>query len=126
MFYVNDTEADILGRYCADGKGALAISHKHGFRSVYCTAKVLRSDIIASLAAWSGCHLFTRTDDVFYANENFAAIHASSDGKREIRFKHPCSPYEVYERRFYGNNVSSIEVEMNLGETRMWSLAGAF
>lgn len=126
VFYIDDTDADMIGRYCADGKGALAISNKHGFRSVYCTAKVLRSDILASLAAWSGCHLFTRTDDVLYANENFAAIHANSDGRREIYFKRPCSPYEVYEHRFYGKNVSSIEVEMNLGETRMWSLSGTF
>lgn len=37
-------------------------------------------------------------------------------------------PYglEVYERRFYSHNVTSIEVEMKLGETKLWSLAGAF
>ncbi len=126
VFFVDDPEAEIIGRYCSDGKVALAVSYKHGFPSVYCTAQVLRSDLLASLAEWSGCHLFTRTDDVLYANENFAAVHANSDGRREIRFKRPCSPYEVYERRFYGHNVSSIEVEMKLGETKMWSLAGAF
>lgn len=126
VFYIDDPEADILGRFCSDEKPALAVSYRHGFPSVYCTAKVLRSELLASLAKWSGCHIYTGSDDVLYANENFVAIHASSDGKRVIHFKRPCSPFEVYERRFYGHNVTSIEVEMTLGETRMWSLAGAF
>lgn len=54
------------------------------------------------------------------------AVHASGDGRRTIRFKRPCSPYEVYEKRFYGHGVDRIEVDMTLGQTLMWSLAGAF
>ncbi len=126
MIYIDDPDAEVIGRYSSDEKGALAISYRHGFPSILCTVKVLRSDLLASLAAWSGCHVYTTSEDVLFANENFVAIHASYDGKREIQFKRPCSPFEVYERRFYGNNVTKIEVEMKLGETKMWSLAGAF
>lgn len=126
LFYIDDPVAEVLGRYCSDGKAALAVSYRHGFPSVYCAAKVLRSELLASLAKWSGCHIYTTSDDVLFANENFVSINASCDGKRIIRFKRPCSPYEVYERRYYGHNVTEIEVKLSLGETKMWSLAGAF
>lgn len=122
-FYIDDAEAVVLGRYCHNGKPAMALSEKNGFRSVYCTAQVLRSDMLASLASWAGCHLFSHTDDVLYANESFVCIHAADDGRRTVYFKKPCSPYEVYEKRSYGENITSVEVDMKLGETKMWCVA---
>ena len=123
-FYIDDPQATVLGRFCSSGLPALAISERDGVRSLYCAAPVMRSDLIASIAAFAGCHLFLDGDDVLYANESFVAIHAKDDGRRTIRFKRPCSPYEVYERRFYGHDVESIDVDMTLGQTLMWSLAG--
>lgn len=123
-FYIDDPEATILGRYCCDGRPAMAMTEHTGFKSIYCAAHVLRSDMLASIANYAGCHLFTQTDDVLYANENFVAIHASSDGHKTIRFKEVCSPFEVYECRYYGKNVNEIELDMKLGETKMWSLSG--
>ncbi len=123
-FYVDDQRATVLGRYCCDGRPALAFVETNGVKSVYCATATLRSDLLASIAAWSGCHIYTTSDDVLFANESFVAVHASSDGKRTIRFKRKCSPYEVYERRFYGRDVDRIEVDMKLGETRTWQVSG--
>ena len=65
-----------------------------------------------------------RGDDVLYANESFVTVHASEDGVKRLYFKKPCSPFEVYEKQFYGENVTFLDVEMRLGETKMFSLAG--
>lgn len=119
-FYIDDPEAEILGHYCNNGKVAFGLKRYKGFTSVYCTAQILRSELLASLAEYSGCHLYTHNDDCLYANENFVTIHAKDTGHRTIYFKQPCSPYEVYEKRYYGNNVSQIEVDMRLGETLMF------
>ena len=59
---------------------------------------------------------------MLYANENFLAIHASYSGKRTINFKKPCSPFEVYEEKYYARNVESLELDMKLGETKMFLL----
>ncbi len=123
-FEIDDPDATVLGRYCHNGRAALAMTEKNGFASVYCATQVLRSDLIASLAEWAGCHLYLHGDDVLYANENFVCVHAKDDGVRRVYFKRPCSPYEVYEKRFYGHNVDHIDVDMRLGDTLMWSLAG--
>ena len=60
-----------------------------------------------------------------YANENFVTVHAKDTGRKTIFFKQPCSPYEVYEKRFYGRHVTRIEVEMRLGETKMFCISPA-
>lgn len=123
-FTIEDENAVVLGRYCHNGLPAMAMTEQEGFRSIYCATQVVRSDLLASIAAWSGCHLFANAEDVLYANESFVCVHASSDGKKTIRFKKPCSPFEVYEKKYYGQNVTEIEVEMKLGQTLMWSVAG--
>ena len=125
-FCVDDPQATVLGRYCHSGECAMALTEKDGFTSIYCAAQVLRSDLIASLAAYAGCHLYSHSDDVLYANRHFVAVHAQDDGRRTIYFPGPCSPFEVYERRYYGHGVTKIEVDMTLGETKMWSLSGEF
>ena len=61
-------------------------------------------------------------DDVLFANKNFVTIHASSSGKKVIRFKEECSPFELYEEKYYGTNVKEIEFDMNFGETKMFYL----
>ena len=104
----------------------MALKKQDGFTSIYCTAQVISSDLLASLADYAGCHLFLHGDDVLYANESFVAIHASSDGEKTIRFKAPCSPFEVYEKRSYGQAVDQITVNMQRGETLMWYLGGEF
>lgn len=121
-FHVEDPRAKALGRYCNDGKVALASVKADGFTSVYCGAAVMRSDLLASIARAAGCHVYNEKDDVLYANERYVTVHAKDDGPRTIRFKRPCSPYEVYERKSYGKGVTEITVDMELGDTLMWRL----
>ena len=123
-FFIDDPDATVLGRYCCNELPAMAMVEKDGAKSIYCAAQLIQADLLASIAAFSGCHLFAQSGDVLYANENFVAIHAKDDGPRTIHFKRPCSPYEVYEKRFYGHDTDSITVEMKLGQTLMWSTAG--
>ncbi len=123
VFYIREEAGvEILGRYCLNGKPAMAMTSYKGFCSVYCAAAVARSEIVASLAKWAGCHLYSRDDDVLYANDHFVTIHAKDDGKRTIHFPAPCSPFEVYERVYYGRNITELTVDMQLGDTKMWSV----
>ena len=122
-FAIKETDGvEVLGRYCADGKVAYALKEQDGFVSAYCTTQVIRNDLIASLAKYAGCHIYTESEDIFFANENFACLHASYTGKRRITFKKPCTPTEVYEKKAYGENVEYIDLDMKLGETKMFYL----
>ena len=60
--------------------------------------------------------------DVLYANRNFVTrLHK---GVHTLYFKEPCSPYEVYEKRYYGHNVTKLEIPLRIGDTLMFSLKG--
>lgn len=122
-FCIRENGAEILGRYLINGKGALAIREYKGFTSVYCAAPILRAELIASLAEYSGCHLFTHTDDCLYANENFVSIHSNHSGERTLFFKRACHPFEIYEKRFYGHNVTQITIDLNPGDTRTFCIS---
>ena len=119
-FYVDDSSATVLGRYCSDGKAAFAMKDVGGAKSVFCAAQVVQHDLLAAIAGMAGCHIYSRHGDVVYANENFVAIHAKDDGRRTIHFKRKCSPCEVYENKCYGRDVGSITVDMKRGQTLMW------
>lgn len=123
-FLVDDPEAVVLGRFLGNGGPAMALKELDGFTSIFCSTQILQSDLLASIAKYAGVHLFSARDDVLFANENFVTVHAADDGVRTIVFKEPCSPYEVYEKRYYGHMVTEISLDMTLGETKMWSLFG--
>ncbi|GEM_PF-301698 len=123
-FYIEDESAEVLGRYCMDGKAALAMKDDGGYVSVYCAAQFLRSEVLQSLAENAGVHLFVKTDDHICANENFVMIHAGYSGKHTIYFKNSCTPFEVFEKKVYAENVTEITVDMKYGETKMFSLHG--
>ena len=106
------------------GVPAYGLKEMDGWTSVYCAPQILRSELLASLAEYAGCHLYNKDDDVLYSNQNFVTIHAAYKGKHTLYFKETVSPYEVYEEQYYGHNVTSIELEMRMGDTKMFSLKG--
>ena len=120
-FYIDDPEAEVLGRYAATDLPALAMKKQPGgFISVYCAPQILRSELIASFAQYAGCHLYNTQDDVIYANTHFVTIHAAFTGTHTLRFPKPCNPFEVYEEKSYGENVEEIELFLHLGDTKMF------
>lgn len=123
-FYIDDPQAQVLGTYCEIGLPAYALKEMDGWTSVYCAPQILRAELLASLAEYAGCHLYNKDDDIIYANQNFVTIHAAYKGKHTLYFKEPCSPWEVYEKRYYGHNVTKLELDMRLGDTLMFSLRG--
>lgn len=122
-FRIVDPRAKVLGRFCSDRSVALAAVMTNGVKSVYCATPTVQWDLLAGLARVSGVHLFATQGDVLYADENYVCLHATGDGVRTVTFKRPCSPYEVYERKAYGENVASLTVKMKHGETRTWRIA---
>lgn len=116
-FYPDDENATVLGYNCMNGLPAFAIKKYNGFTSVYHSSQILNHDVVRNIAEASGCHIYSHSSDVLYSSDNFITIHASSSGVKKLYFKECCSPFEVYEKRYYGKNVKELEVEMQTGDT---------
>jgi len=123
-FFIDDEDAVVLGKFGIGGKTAFAKKEMDGYTTYYCAAPFLRSEILQSVAEQAGVHLFVHNDDHIVANENFVMIHAKNTGKRKVYFKKPCSPFEVFEKKYYGKDVTEIEVEMRLGDTLLFCVNG--
>lgn len=122
LLYADDKDITILGTFCDSGKPALVYKESEGFGSFYCGSKYLSCDIIKEIARFAGCHIYSETDDVLYTGRNYITIHASETGKKKIIFREECTPYEVYENKVYGENITSLEFELIKGETKMFEL----
>ena len=120
-FYIDDEEAEILGRYAVNDWPAMALKKQPGgWTSVYCAPHILRSELLASLAEYAGCHLYNTDEDTLYANNQFVTLHSTYTGTHTLCFPKKCSPFEVYEGKTYGENVESIELFLHVGETKMF------
>ena len=87
-------------------------------------SKINTLEDLTSIPTTSKQDLQEHNDDFICANETFVSIHAKNTGKRNLYFKAPCSPYEVYEKKFYGENITQLELDMYLGQTLTFSVRG--
>lgn len=118
----DDKDAFVAAEFAGSNTPAVTIKEMDGWTSVLYGSKVITSDFIKEAARYAGCHIYSEGDDVLYANRGFVTIHASSTGEKTLCFPKICSPYELYEDKFYGKDVEKITFHMELGETKMFSI----
>ena len=117
-----DENAENLAYFLTTGIPAVTVKECDGFTSILHGSKYLKSDELREIARFAGCHIYSESDDTFYANKNFILHHAAESGKKTVKLPKRCSPYEVYEEKFYGKDVTEIEFDSYLGETKMFKL----
>lgn len=117
-----DKEAKNLAYFLTSGYPAVSMKETDGFTSILYGSKFINSDVVREIARFAGCHIYNDDDEVLYANRNYVTFHASSTGKKRLRFPEPISPYEVYEEKFYAHGVTELVFDAYLGETKMFRL----
>lgn len=122
LFYAEDENAENVAYFLTNGLPAVTVKECDGFRSVFCGSKILNAEIVRETARFAGCHIWCESEDVLYASDHYLCIHASSNGKKELIFKTPCSPYEVYEEKYYGENIFRLQIDMQKGQTLTFAL----
>ena len=122
MLYAKDEKATHLSYFLTSGFPAVSVKEMDGYTSVYYGSKSISSATLRELARFAGCHIYTESDEVIYPGRNFVTFHADRTGTKKIRFPRPVRVYEVYEEKCYGENVTEIEFEAYLGETKMFKV----
>lgn len=123
LIYTDDEDANVLAYFLDSKKPALTLKEQEGYTSIYSGSKYLSCDVIKEIARYAGCHIYSETDDVLYANRNYVTIHAASSGKKVITLPWCCNAYEVYEEKYYGKGTDRIEFELLKGETKMFRIS---
>ena len=116
----------IYPNFLTSRKPAVSVKKVKGaegeFTAIYWGSKTITAEEMREIAKYAGCHIFTDTGDVLYANRNYVTIHASETGVKTVRFPKKCTPTEVYDGRIFGYDVDEIEIDMETGETVMLRL----
>jgi len=122
VIYPDDKDATIIARYAMTNLPAVSIKENSGFTSVYYGAKYISAPFIREIARFAGCHIFEEEGNVLYANKSFITVHAAQTGRITLRFKEKCSPYELYEQKYYAENVTEITFDAKCGDTKMFKI----
>ena len=70
----------------------------------------------------SNVHLYVDSDDVISADARFLAISATEDGVKRVYLPTPTTLRDALDGRLLGENMTSLEVPMKKGETRLFTL----
>jgi len=124
FIYGDDPEVTVMARFAGNDMPAIVAREFGSWRSVYAFFKAVHSDIIRAVASYAGCHIYSESDDILYANQHFVTLHASTSGGKTIKLPKVSNPFEVYEHRFYGNNTRQIQFTSEKGETKTFYLHG--
>jgi len=122
--YGDDPQSIIMARFRANALPALIVRDFGSWRSIHACFKAIRANLLRAMARYAGCHIYSESDDILYANQHFVTFHASTSGEKTIKLPKVSNPFEVYERKFYGNNTRQIQFTLEKGETKTFYLHG--
>lgn len=121
-FWADDPEATVLARLESDGQPAIAVRDFGSWRSVYCASPAMTTGLLRGLVRYSGGHMYSTSDDVFYANRRFAMLHTVTRGPKEILLPEPCHVYNVLDGSEVARNAKVIRAELPAATTRIYRL----
>ena len=122
LITADDSTAETVAYFCDSGKPTLSVKDMGDYTAIYSGAKHLDNEVIRSIAAFAGCHIYCDSNDVFYANKNYITFHASKGGEKVIKLPVPMTATEVYEGKVYAENSSEIRFKIKRGETKMFRI----
>jgi hypothetical protein len=121
LFFAKDKAAKVLGRFTANNKPALVVKDMTTWTSVFVGSKVIASDLIRNIARAHGVHVYNDANDVFYANNDFVAIHPAEEGHRRIHLpKAARKVTEVFDDKVVAENADHFTVDVEFGTTKLY------
>jgi len=84
IFHSADTQATVLGVSNINNNPALVLKEQDGWNSIYSAVGAVPAKLLANIAEFAGCHLYSRQNDVVYAKESWLAVHFCNDGEKQL------------------------------------------
>lgn len=125
LFYVDDADAKAIGQYRETGKVSLAVKKSGNSSFIFCGSNSISGDLLSSIAAGAGVHLYSRTLDVIFAGAGFLSIHSRSGGRKEIRLERKSDVIDIFSGQVIARNADKFEFEMPALQTRVFFLGNA-
>jgi len=113
---VDASEGQALATY-ADGAGvAVAESVVDGVTTVYCAAAAMPPELLRNVARKAGAHVYCETNDAFYTDGAYLALHAATDGEKAVDLGAERKVTDVVTGEDLGT-MAQVRRQMKAGET---------
>jgi hypothetical protein len=120
LYCVNDSSAQVLGRYVGTQQAGLVWKDCGTYQLVYSGAPLLPPDLLRDLGRLAGAHVYCQSNDALYADGSFLGLHARTPGLKRITLPRPADVYDLINRQVVARQVSSFEVEMQGFDTALF------
>jgi hypothetical protein len=111
----------VLGSF-ENGAAALTLAEHDGWTSVFSASPGLPPGILRNLARRAGVHIYSETDDAFYAGRGLLALHAWEAGPKAIALPRPVRLREILGGESEERVTDRIGFEAEAFETRVYEL----
>ncbi|NLY01274.1 MAG: hypothetical protein GXY83_34725 [Rhodopirellula sp.] len=119
-FWVDDTEAVVLGRYIDGGEASLAARDFGAWRSVYVAIPgSLGPDLLHNIARWSDAYVASVPGDSIYTNGHLLCVHGVMGGRKQIALPHRATVMNELTGEVMAREATSITVDVPLQRT-LW------
>lgn len=121
ILYCTDSEAEKLAFY-ADGRCGLAIKKHKDWTSVWCGVPWIPAPLLREVCRDAGAHIYSETDDSFYAGRGFVTLHAKEAGEKRIVLPKQYRVNEILGGDLTAENTDAIAFSLKQFETRCFQL----
>ncbi|MBI2299284.1 MAG: hypothetical protein HYU66_10150 [Armatimonadetes bacterium] len=120
--FVVDGAARVLGRF-ADGGPALALRAFPDWTSVCSLAPGLPPGLLRNLARLAGVHIYSESEDAFYAGRGTIALHAHAAGEKTIVLPAPMFVRELFAPGAVEQHTQVLRFQVAAAETKVFQVA---
>jgi hypothetical protein len=97
-----------------------------GWTSVYYAGPVVPASQLRTVAEVAGCHIYSQSDDPFYASSSYVAMHARTPGRKTIVLPRVSAVRDAHAGEVIGKGVTSFSFVMKEFETRIFEITRLF
>jgi len=113
FLHAQEPDAVALGFWESDEQMPLLVARDMGsWRSVWSSAPNPPSWLARRIARYAGVHVYSESDDAFYANRAFITLSTGAAGPRTIRLPRATSIYELSAPNRQWTNVAQFDIDM--------------
>ncbi len=83
MYYVDDNNVTVWGRYNSDNKPALVYKQLENYNSFYSAIGNLPGNVLRNIANFAGVHIYNDGNDAVYINDMLIGVYPDIDGENQ-------------------------------------------
>jgi len=122
LFYIDDSQATVWGRYAINGKAALAYKQFENYNSFYSAVGNLSGNVLRNIAEFAGVHIYNYGDDPVYVNNNLIGVYSNTDGEINLRLKTDAEVEELFDGGIYLTENNILKISARKGEAKLFLL----